>query len=39
LGGIDRKPFLAVSEAFLALNVRVETLRRWIEPVKKEAFD
>jgi excisionase family DNA binding protein len=28
---LTRKPFLTVSEACLVLNVRVETLRRWIK--------
>ena len=30
---LTRKPFLTVSEACLVLNVRVETLRRWIKEV------
>jgi len=28
---LTRKPYLTVSEACLVLNVRVETLRRWIK--------
>lgn len=28
---LTRKPFLTVSEAALVLNVRIETLRRWIK--------
>jgi excisionase family DNA binding protein len=28
---LTRKPFLTVSEASLMLNIRVETLRRWIK--------
>ena len=28
---LTRKPFLTISEACLVLNVRVETLRRWIK--------
>lgn len=28
---LTRKPFLTVSEACLVLNIRVETLRRWIK--------
>jgi excisionase family DNA binding protein len=28
---LTRKPYLTVSEACLLLNIRVETLRRWIK--------
>jgi excisionase family DNA binding protein len=28
---LTRKPFLTISEASLVLNIRVETLRRWIK--------
>lgn len=28
---LNRKPYLTVSEACLVLNIRVETLRRWIK--------
>ena len=28
---LTRKPYLTVSEACLVLNIRVETLRRWIK--------